>query len=113
MNSRLSESDRLEILRLFVAGVGRRVIASRFKVTKDYPRMLAWRHGLNVGGDNKRRLSEDQEAEMLALYSRGLKVIPIADQFGVHFAYPSRLARRHGVPLRNPKLPEKPRRVAA
>jgi hypothetical protein len=74
--------------------------------------MLAWRRGVNVGGNNQRKLSDEQEAELLALYAQGRKVVPISDQFDVHFAYPSRLARRRGIPLRAPKLPENRRKVA-
>jgi transposase-like protein len=107
MNARLSEADRTAVLLLFVAGVARRTIARKFDISEDYPRMLAWRRGLNVGGDNQRRLTDDQEAELLTLYARGVKVLTIADQFSVHFAYPTRVARRRGLPLRAPKLPEK------
>jgi hypothetical protein len=100
------------MLRLFVAGVARRTIAARFTVTKDYPRQLAWRRGVNGGKDNQRKLSDEQESELLALYVQGMKVVLISDQFNVHFAYPSRLALRRGIPLRAPKLPEHLRKVA-
>lgn len=54
-----------------------------------------------------RRLSQEQQAELLNAYSRGDLVVDIARRFGVHHSYPALLARRRKQPTRLHRLNER------
>jgi hypothetical protein len=49
-----------------------------------------------------RRLTDEDEAELVLRYRRGASLRQLADRFGVHHATVERILTRQGVPLRPP-----------
>lgn len=52
----------------------------------------------------KQKLSDDTRTAILKAYADGMPIAAIAAKFGVCYSYPTKLARRREVEMREPKI---------
>lgn len=98
---RLTREQELELLDHYAdPAVKVIMLCAEFGVSRAFASRCAARHGRDIRPVCMRKLTDEQETMLAACYARGTKVAIIGDEFGVHFSYPTRIAKRLGVPLR-------------
>jgi hypothetical protein len=96
------EGVQLEILRLHNEGVSQAELRKRFGGSDSSVRMAIIRNGgaVHPGVTSRRKVTDEQAARMVALYTSGKSQDDVADETGFSQAVVSRILRARGVKMR-------------